>query len=72
MITIPSVRCQTEASVLGNDVTFGVLGDDLISIPRRRGKDVEHDLLDRVGQLAELLRRTTFLEVNTYKRHASS
>jgi hypothetical protein len=60
---------QTETGVLSDDVTFGVLGDDLVSISRRCSKDVEHDVLDGVSQLAELIGRTAFLNIDPDKRH---
>jgi hypothetical protein len=41
----------------------------LVAIPRRSGEDVEHDVLDGVGQSAQLRRRTTCLDVNSDKRH---
>ena len=40
---------QTEAGVLRDDLTRGVLGDDLVTITRRCRKDIEHDVLHSVS-----------------------
>src|SRR5687767_11593416 len=60
---------QPEARVLGNDVTVVVLGDDLVSIARRGGKNVEHHILDGVSQSAEFLRRSTLLDIDPDQWH---
>ena len=60
---------ETEAGVLGDDVTLVVLGDDLISVARRRCKDIEHDVLDGVSQPAQFLGRPTALKINTNEWH---
>ena len=46
-----------------------MLGDDLVSISRRCSKDVEHDVLDGVSQLAELIGRSAFLNIDPDKWH---
>src|SRR4029450_849789 len=60
---------EAEAGVLGDDLTLVVLGDDLISITRRRRKDIEHDVLDGVSQPAHFLRRPTLKKINTNEWH---
>jgi hypothetical protein len=60
---------QAETRVLGNDVTVDVLGDDLVSIARRSGKNVEHHGLDGVSQSAEFLRRSTLLDIDPDQWH---
>ena len=47
---------EPQPGVLGDDVADRVLGDDLVAIPRRRGEHVEHDVLDHVGDPAQLRR----------------
>jgi hypothetical protein len=49
-----------------------MFGDDLVSITRRSRKDIEHDVLDGVCQLAKFFGRTAFLDVNANKRHTPS
>src|SRR3954447_4709364 len=49
-----------------------MLGDDLVSITRWSCKDIKHDVLDSVGQSAQLLRRTPFLDIDTHQRHTIS
>jgi hypothetical protein len=71
MITTPSERSKPRPVSLGDDLALVVLGNDLISITRRGGKDIEHDVLDSVSQSSELLRRPPFLDVNTDKWHKS-
>src|SRR5215212_9451016 len=60
---------QPEARVLGNDVTVVVLGDDLVSIARRSGKNVEHHVLDGVSQSAEFFRSSTLLDIDPDQWH---
>src|SRR5687767_4341205 len=62
---------ESQAGVLGNDVTLVVLGDDLISITRWSGKDIKHDALDGICQFAQFVERSTLLDINTDKRHLS-
>ena len=71
MTTTPVGSLEAQTGVLGDDVAHRVLGDDLVSIPRRRGEHVEHDVLDHVGELAELVGRTTFLDIDPNKWHES-
>src|SRR5215211_3791585 len=60
---------QAETRVLGNDVTVDVLGDDLVSIARRSGKNVEHHVLDGVSQSAEFSRGSTLLDIDPDQWH---
>jgi hypothetical protein len=63
---------QTKASVLSNDLAFGMLGNDLVAITRRSCKDIKHDVLDSVGQSEELFRRAPSLDIDTHQGHTAS
>lgn len=61
---------ETEASVLQDDSSWFVLGDDLVAVAIGCGEVLEHDVLNNIGEAPEfVVAATTLGHVNVDQRH---